>query len=102
MGAKQLRTLGLPSFKRRRLRGNLIVLCSFLRRGVERELLMSLGSSDRTHGNSLKINLGRFGLNIRKHFFTKRASRRWNRHLREVDDALCLPVLLKETFGQCL
>ena len=64
-----LRTLGLSSLEKRRLRGDLIALYSFLRRGSREggADLFSLGSSDRT-----KLHQGMFGLDIRKHFFTER------------------------------
>ncbi|KAK4818033.1 hypothetical protein QYF61_004157 [Mycteria americana] len=74
---EQLRTLGLSSFEKRRLRGNLIALCSFLRRGS---------------GGGV---IGRMGMVQRKHFFTKRVVKHWNRLPREVVDAPSLsgPVL---------
>ena len=71
---ERLRNLGLSSLEKRRLRGDLIVLFSFLRRGSGDggADLFSLISSDKTHGNGSKLHQGRIRLNIRKHFFTKR------------------------------
>ena len=50
---EQLQTLGLSRLEKRRLRGDLIALRSFLRRGRAEggAELFSLGSRDRTHGS---------------------------------------------------
>ncbi|KAK4822917.1 LOW QUALITY PROTEIN: hypothetical protein QYF61_023417, partial [Mycteria americana] len=87
---EQLRTLGLSSLER--LRGDLIALYSFLRRGSGEggADLFSLVSGDRTHGNGSKLCHGRFRLDSRKHFFTKRLIKHCNRSntaTREVVDA---------------
>ncbi|KAK4827618.1 hypothetical protein QYF61_019543 [Mycteria americana] len=91
---EQLRTLGLSSLAKRRLRDDLVALYSFLRRGSREEGadISSLVSSDRTHGNGSQLCQGRFRLDSRKRFFTKRVAEHWNRLPREVVDAPSLSV----------
>jgi len=89
-----LRTLGLSSLEKRRLRGSLIALYSFLRRGHGEggAELCSLVSHDRICGNGSKLHQGRFLLDIRRHFFTEGVVKHRNRFPSEVVDAPSLSV----------
>ena len=84
----------MSNLVKRRLRNDLITLYSFLRRrsGEGGTDLFSLVSSDRICGNGSKLHQGRFRLDIKKHFFTKRVVKPWNRLPREAVNAPDLSV----------
>ena len=83
----------MASLEKRRLRGDLIALHSFLRRGHgERGAeLFSLGSTDRTCENGAKLCQRRFRLVIKKQM-TERVVTHWNRLPRDVVNVPSLSV----------
>ena len=83
----RLRTHGLSSMEKSRLRCKFIALRNFLRGSGEGGAgLFSLLTNDRTSRNGTKLHQGRFRLDIMKNLFDLRVVTPWNRLPREVVD----------------
>ncbi|KAK4830246.1 LOW QUALITY PROTEIN: hypothetical protein QYF61_009313 [Mycteria americana] len=83
--------------EKRRLKGDIINVYNYLKGGCkeDRARLFSVVPGTKSNGHKLKHK--RFCLNIRKHFFTVRATERWHRLPREVEESPSL-----EIFTNCL
>ena len=91
---ERLRELGLFSLEKRRLQGDLVAAFQYLKGAYKKDgdILFSRACSNRTRGNGFKVKEGRFGLDIRKKFFTVRVVRQRSRLPREAVAAPSLAV----------
>jgi len=91
----RLRELGLFSLGKRRLQGDLIAAFQCLKGAYRKDgdNLFGEACCHRTRSNGFKLREGRFGLDIRKNFFTLRVVKHWNVLPREVAGAPSLETL---------
>ncbi|KFV73955.1 hypothetical protein N307_13654, partial [Dryobates pubescens] len=90
----RLKELGLFSLEQRRLQGDLIVAFQDLKGAYKKagEGLLRISGGDRTRGNGMKLEVGRFRLDMRRKFFTMSVVKPWNGLSREVVEAPSLEV----------
>ena len=89
----RLRELGLFSLEKRRLWSDLIAATQYLKAPYKQEgsHLFERVENSRTGGNGFQLTEGRFGLDVRGMFFTRRVVRCWNGLPRESVDAPSIP-----------
>ena len=77
------------TLEKRRLQGDFIVAFQYLKGAYkqEGEWLFTRVDSDRTRGNGFKMRRGRFGLDMRRKFFTQKVVTHRNNLPREAVDA---------------
>ena len=91
---ESLRRMGFISLKKKRLWCDLIAAFQYLKGAYKKDgkQLFVGADNDKTRGNSFKLEVERFKLEVRRKFFTQRVVRKLKRLPREVVDVPSLEV----------
>jgi len=91
----------LFSLEKRKLQGDLIAAFQYLKGAYKQEgsQIFTRVDNGRTRENDFKLKEGRFRLDVRGKFFTKRVVRCWNRLPGEVVDAPSVEVFKDRLYG---
>ena len=93
---ERLSNLGLFSLEKRKLKGDLINVCKYLKGGgrqMDEARPSCVMCSNRTRSNDLKLEHRKFHTNMQKNFFKVRVTEHWSRLPRELVESPPMEII---------